>query len=456
MPQPYRYDTYRDARAGSIADLLARRGEIAARGAEQGGQIWGGAVQNIGQTVAAIPQQIQQQKRQARQDASDDLALQGQRDAAGERKRLSDERGAFDSALRDSMVTNPDTGLTTYDRQKAQQLVVGGNMGHLWPQISEILDASDAADTALTKAHEAAIMNSVKLIDAAGNDPGFALHEIRRGIQNRRYSEAEAAPYLDLIENGGAEGLAKITAQILGKKPELMPVNPGDVVIDKNNPQGGAVFTAPPKPEAPVKKDFEWVSRGGKAMQIEKGTAQPGDRPYQPPSQAQGPQPPYQWVNRGGKPEYTNRPQPGDEPLRAPQNTGDTAQDRQRNARTTAARDFLGRLNELRTKINTKMGPAAGIAGYSRRAAANVGLDPDVAEYERIRAAGGRSLAVAIMGAQNLSDADANAWANMLPDARTDEETAKRLTAQVEKMLEGMTASAPARPSPAVDPLGIR
>lgn len=122
--------------------------------------------------------------------------------------------------------------------------------------------------------------------------------------------------------------------------------------------------------------------------------------------------------------------------------TGNTAQDRQREARVGAAREFLGRLNQLREKINTKMGPQAGITGLVRRGQANIGLDPDVAEYERIRAAGGRSLAVAIMGAQNLSDADAAAWANMLPGATVDRETAKRLTDQVEKMLTGMAGGA--------------
>lgn len=118
---------------------------------------------------------------------------------------------------------------------------------------------------------------------------------------------------------------------------------------------------------------------------------------------------------------------------------GDTAQDRQRKARTTAAMGFLGRLNELREKINTKMGPAAGATGLVRRGAAAIGMDPDVAEYERERAAGGRALAVAIMGAQNLSDQDAKAWADMLPGATVDKETASRLMRQVETMLNDTT-----------------
>ena len=74
-----------------------------------------------------------------------------------------------------------------------------------------------------------------------------------------------------------------------------------------------------------------------------------------------------------------------------------------------------------------------------------------------MRDAGGGGLAVAIMGAQNLSDADAAAWSNMLPGARIDAVTAKRLTDQIGKMLEE-TDTAPASATPATtdtDPLGL-
>ncbi len=143
-----------------------------------------------------------------------------------------------------------------------------------------------------------------------------------------------------------------------------------------------------------------------------------------------------QWVMRNGKPEYVDDVLPGDTPYSAPRSTSETAQDRQRKGRLEAAQGFLTRLDTLREKINTKIGPQAGLSGTVRQGVAAIGWDPDVAEYERIRAAGGRSLAVAIMGAQNLSDQDANAWAGMLPGARTDAVTAKRLTEQVRRMLE--------------------
>lgn len=110
----------------------------------------------------------------------------------------------------------------------------------------------------------------------------------------------------------------------------------------------------------------------------------------------------------------------------------------QRKARVEGAMSFLDRLDGLRAKINTKMGPPQRLGGIVRRGVAMAGLDPDVSQYERERQAAGRALAVAIMGAQNLSDADAASWANLLPDSTVDSETASRLLATVRSTLMKM------------------
>lgn len=161
---------------------------------------------------------------------------------------------------------------------------------------------------------------------------------------------------------------------------------------------------------------------------------------------------PIQVVGEGGAPTWvdaaTGRPLGGGRQAVS----GNTAQDRQRGGRLAVADAFLTRMNELRRKINTKIGPAAGVTGMYRQGKAAMGLDPDVAEYERERKAAGRALAVAALGAQNLSDADAEAWAGMLPGARTDEETARRLTEQTGKMLD--MYSAVGRPQPSHVPGG--
>jgi hypothetical protein len=145
-----------------------------------------------------------------------------------------------------------------------------------------------------------------------------------------------------------------------------------------------------------------------------------------------------QWITRDGKTLYLTDAeiQAGDAPTRAGLSTGETAQDRQRMGRFKGAQGFIDGMEALRQKINTKMGPQAGATGYLRRGGAALGMDPDVSVYERLRKAAGRAIAVSILGAQNLSDADAEAYAGMLPDARTDEQTAQRLMQQLETMMD--------------------
>ena len=177
------------------------------------------------------------------------------------------------------------------------------------------------------------------------------------------------------------------------------------------------------------------------------------------PTQGREPAQPSVWVEKNGDVRFvtpTEAAQLAQQGFRRQQTNSsiETAQDRQRGARLSAARQFLGRLDTLREKINTKMGPQAGAMGLARQGKAAIGMDPDVAEYERERAAGGRALAVAIMGAQNLSDQDAKAWADMLPGARVDKETAKRLMAQIESMLSGMGGDS--SQTPGAKPSGIK
>src|SRR5438132_1030675 len=85
---PFQYEGYRSPFANSIAELMLRRGDIAARHAEtighaqaqaalQSGQAWGNAVGTIGQTVAAIPAQIQQAKAVEQEQQLRGLQLKG-------------------------------------------------------------------------------------------------------------------------------------------------------------------------------------------------------------------------------------------------------------------------------------------------------------------------------------------------------------------------------------------
>lgn len=94
----FQYSPYENRFGATIAELLQHQsdirarqaltvGEAQARAAEQSGQAWGQAIGNIGQSVAAIPQQIQQAKTQQLQSG----LLQSQIESA---KALAAERNA--------------------------------------------------------------------------------------------------------------------------------------------------------------------------------------------------------------------------------------------------------------------------------------------------------------------------------------------------------------------------
>jgi len=90
---PFQYRPYRNQYVGSITDLMGRgrdaeaqalidSANAQAQAAQVSGQAWGGAVQGIGNTIAAIPGQMQA--------AEDREYLMGQRERAAERQARED------------------------------------------------------------------------------------------------------------------------------------------------------------------------------------------------------------------------------------------------------------------------------------------------------------------------------------------------------------------------------
>lgn len=68
---PYAPPTlYQNRYGNSIAELIARQGEIAGRAAEQKGMLWANAIGNVGQIASGAVQQYQEQKQQSRRDAA--------------------------------------------------------------------------------------------------------------------------------------------------------------------------------------------------------------------------------------------------------------------------------------------------------------------------------------------------------------------------------------------------
>lgn len=266
MP-PYEFSSYRSPYTETIASLLERPGQIAARAGQQKAQAWGQALEQIGQTVGNIPGQIQQAKTSEMQQAhlkaqalEDTAQAQERIQATAQREALLKAQQTIDGLMKSSIETDPTSGLTTYNRSKLQQGMTESGLGHLWPQYSEALDKADASIAKLHDAHASAIQHVATLVDLAGNDPVVFTNEIQRGIQNRLFTEQEVAPYLAQAERD-PQSIAKITTLLMNKKTELHNVSPGETVLGAD---GKPVFTAPPAAPPAVNPE---TARHNKALE---------------------------------------------------------------------------------------------------------------------------------------------------------------------------------------------
>jgi hypothetical protein len=109
---PFHYESSVDPRqSATIADLMLRRGDIAAHAAQQNGAIWGGAIQNIGQMVGALPGQIALAKRAQLQDQIGAQQLADMKANAAERETQHTEQ---DFARHQALTSQ--IGLALHDR----------------------------------------------------------------------------------------------------------------------------------------------------------------------------------------------------------------------------------------------------------------------------------------------------------------------------------------------------
>ena len=119
-----------------------------------------------------------------------------------------------------------------------------------------------------------------------------------------------------------------------------------------------------------------------------------------------------------------------------------------RRKRVEAAKRSVAKLNELSQQIHTVGGPGGRISGAIRGGKARLGLDPVVHQFQRLRQPAALQLAVAIQGAQNLSDTDREAMAKLIPDETVEMETAVPMMNMLVEMLEENETAAPQAPPP--------
>ncbi|HET8644051.1 MAG TPA: hypothetical protein VFO85_01105 [Vicinamibacteria bacterium] len=200
---------------GRLSDLMILRGQQQAEAARQQGEIWGNAIRGVGEAVSGgLQQHAAKQEEKARTRAFD-AAIQ-----SGDPRRIISVLGPRDGpAVINALKAHTPDGIKAYsDRQSLLRDQARGIMAV----------PPERRPQAYTFAR-----NSM----------------IQRGVV-----KAEEVPeQYDEGIVGQMAGYGEKPAQ-----PDLLAVNPGQVVIDKANPRGGALYTAQPKPpEAPAVGSFE-------------------------------------------------------------------------------------------------------------------------------------------------------------------------------------------------------
>lgn len=245
------------AGARARADALRKVGAIEAARAQQQGAIGAQAAQTIGGIVSGGVQQYLQAQQDAPRREAEALQVQALKDEASQRTAALQGQKVIDTLLKGALTTDPETGATTYDRSKLQQGTTEAGVGHLWGQVAPLLDKSDASVKALREVQHAALVDVARIVDATGNDATVFAGELSRGVKNGVFSEAAAAPYIEAVKRDPS-AVAKITGALLGQKPTLEKVGPGESLVDPRNPKAGAVYTAPPKALEPSAAYREW------------------------------------------------------------------------------------------------------------------------------------------------------------------------------------------------------
>jgi hypothetical protein len=116
MP-PFQYEPYHNPYVQSMSALIQAQGQAQAEGALRSGQVWGNAIQGIGQEVAQIPQQIQAQKMKALQMQDIQGQIAERQSLAAERQQTLAAAQAGSAAIKGSI--DPATGQVNHEKAAA-------------------------------------------------------------------------------------------------------------------------------------------------------------------------------------------------------------------------------------------------------------------------------------------------------------------------------------------------
>jgi len=250
---PFSYRPFEDRFSGTIAEIMSRRGDIAARSgdrlaqghlrrgqiesegairqgdiaarsASERGQIVSGAISGITQALAGIPGQIQHGREQAQQEKFraaqiTDIEAQAEqrRAAATKQKTLETQNAYIDKIMQTSMKDDPETGVSSFDRTTFEQGLIGSGMGHLYPSLAETLDKLDASASKRNTESRAMVSESLVGVAKLGYTHEAALGAAAFLKKNRAISDDQLNTALDALADDPSPAGVKRVVDGLGQ-----------------------------------------------------------------------------------------------------------------------------------------------------------------------------------------------------------------------------------------------
>lgn len=268
-----------DHRNSRITDLLMRQGDIQAQRAHDSGQIWGNAIQNIGQQVAGGIQEHAERKEQSKRSKAFEAAI-----ATGDPKEIIRVLGPKDgpAVVNALKATTPD-GMKQYtdrmallrDTARGVLAVPPENRQQAYEYArNSLLQSGVIKAEEVPEQYDEALLRQASAYGEAPKDKARKLHN--------------AAPGTTVLDE--ETGQPVFTAPPEAPKPPNLQATPTAQGIRPFNPQTGQLgdVIGQPPPNQPREESRSWVLRPGAdgkatAMRVRESDIRPGDQPYQGP-----------------------------------------------------------------------------------------------------------------------------------------------------------------------------
>ena len=278
---PFQYTPNRNPYVGSITDLMGRgrdaeaqalitAANAQAQAAQASGQAWGGAVQSIGNTIGAIPGQLQAQ--QDRDMALADRARVIKQRELEDADRANRERASAMFAERISPkrvegqpVEGPNSmppvptqhpyqvkqdGAWLFDVEGFQRAAAEAGPGVLeqvGPYINQMSSMNQWRQGVIESGKQEAQRQAVFLSQLSDDELLRVLPVAMRGLEGV-FDEAVADGLMGLVRNGDAVGVRKVLNGFTGRQSDRVTVKPGETIRDLSTGEeieGGPLVAKP-------------------------------------------------------------------------------------------------------------------------------------------------------------------------------------------------------------------